>query len=61
MGVALFRSEDPEDQALWSDWYRFTLELALAGAFSADPTESRMARTFVSGRLPGVRAPAGRL
>jgi tagaturonate epimerase-like protein len=51
MGVALFRSRTPADRALWRDWYRFTVELALAGAFSADPTESRMARTFVSDAL----------
>ena len=51
MGVALFRSANNSDKALWRDWYRFTAELALAGAFSADPTESRMARTFVSDAL----------
>jgi tagaturonate epimerase len=51
MGVALFKSANASDKALWSDWYRFTLELALAGAFSADPTESKMARTFVSDAL----------
>jgi hypothetical protein len=56
MGVALFRCRDAADQALWADWYRFTVELALAGAFSADPTESRMARTFVADAL----AKAGR-
>ena len=51
MGVALFHSKDPADHALWGDWYRFTVELALAGSFSADPTESRMARTFVADAL----------
>jgi len=51
MGVALFRSHDPGDQALWRDWYGFTLELALAGAFSGDATESRMARTFITDAL----------
>jgi hypothetical protein len=54
MGVALFRSRDPADQALWADWYRFTLELALSGSFSADPTESRMARSFVTDALAGA-------
>ncbi len=53
MGVALSRSGDPGDRALWLDWHRFTLELALAGAFSADPTESRMARTFIAASLGG--------
>jgi hypothetical protein len=56
MGVALCRSGNASDQALWSDWYGFTVGLALAGAFSGDPTESRMARTFISDAL----AKAGR-
>jgi hypothetical protein len=51
MGVALFRSDDPADRALWRDWYRFTLELALAGAFSADGPERAMARTFIGASL----------
>jgi len=51
MGVALFKSTNPSDKALWRDWYRFTVELALAGSFSTDPTESRMARTFVADAL----------
>jgi hypothetical protein len=51
MGVALFRSRDAGDQALWRDWYLFTLEMALAGAFSADATEQKMARTFVATSL----------
>jgi hypothetical protein len=51
MGVALFRSGNASDQALWRDWYAFTVELALAGAFSADATESRMARSFISDSL----------
>jgi hypothetical protein len=54
MGVALFRSTHPSDQTLWRDWYRFTVELAVSGAFSADPTESRMARTFVADSLSGA-------
>ena len=29
MGRALFESKNASDQALWKDWYRFTLELAL--------------------------------
>jgi len=51
MGRALAASSDSGDQALWRDWYRFTLEMALAGAFSADETERRMARTFVTTSL----------
>ena len=51
MGVALFRSGDPADQALWRDWYRFTSELALLGAFSAEPAERDMARSFIRDSL----------
>jgi hypothetical protein len=53
MGIALFSSKNAADQALWRDWYRFTLELALAGAFSADATEQKMARVFVTTALAG--------
>ena len=56
MGRALFASKDAADQALWRDWHKFTLELALAGAFSADATEQKMARVFVTDAL----AQAGR-
>lgn len=51
MGRALFGSSNAGDQALWRDWYRFTLELALSGAFSADPTEQKMARSFITDAL----------
>ena len=51
MGVAISQSNNAGDQALWRDWYRFTLEMALAGAFSADVTERNMARTFISTAL----------
>ncbi|WP_255558621.1 tagaturonate epimerase family protein [Horticoccus luteus] len=47
MGVAIAQSRTAADQALWRDWYRFTLEMALAGAFSNDATEQKMARTFI--------------
>ena len=47
MGVALAASKNSADAALWRDWYRFTLDMALAGAFSSDPTEQNMARTFI--------------
>ena len=56
MGVALYHSKDAADQALWQDWYRFTVELALLGAFSADATERKMARVFITDAL----AKAGR-
>ena len=51
MGRALFASKNAADQALWRDWYKFTLELALLGAFSADATEQKMARVFVTDAL----------
>jgi hypothetical protein len=47
MGVALSRSTDPRDAALWDDWYSFTRELAVEGAFSVDPVRQRFAREFV--------------
>ncbi len=51
MGRALFASKNSADQALWSDWYKFTIELAVKGAFSTDETEQKMARTFVTEAL----------
>ncbi len=51
MGRALHASSNPEDQALWRDWYRFTVDLAVTGCFSADETERKMARSFVSDAL----------
>ena len=53
MGVALANSQDPADAALWRDWYRFTVDMAVAGAFSVDATEQKMARTFVTTSLGG--------
>ncbi|MCF3649184.1 tagaturonate epimerase family protein [Synoicihabitans lomoniglobus] len=47
MGRALHASSDPADQALWRDWYAFTIELAVAGAFSDDATERDAARGFI--------------
>jgi hypothetical protein len=46
-GVALSRSDDAGDQALWRDWYAFTRELAILGAFADDETERGMARQFI--------------
>jgi hypothetical protein len=51
MGRALFASKQAGDQALWLDWYKFTLELALTGSYSADATEQKMARLFVTDAL----------
>jgi hypothetical protein len=51
MGVALHASSDPADQALWSDWYAFTRDLALASAFSDDETEAEMAQSFIQHAL----------
>ena len=51
MGVALSQSKNATDAALWRDWYKFTVDMAVAGAFSADPTEQKMARIFVTTTL----------
>ena len=51
MGRALHASTNPTDQALWSNWYAFTLELAVSGCFSEDETERSMAREFVAQTL----------
>lgn len=47
MGRALSVSKNTADQSLWRDWYTFTVELALKGAFSSDATEQKMARVFI--------------
>jgi hypothetical protein len=59
MGVALSTSKNPTDAALWRDWYRFTLDMALAGAFSTDATEQKMARTFITAALEAGATSAG--
>ncbi len=51
MGRALFASQAASDQSLWRDWYQFTLEFALLGAYSPDLTEQKMARTFITDAL----------
>ncbi len=51
MGIALANSKNSADAALWRDWYRFTVNLAVAGAFSTDATEQKMARIFISTAL----------
>ena len=57
MGIALFKSSDPADAALWRDWYQFTVDMAVAGAFSADVTEQKMARVFVATALAALGRP----
>ncbi len=59
MGVALSQSRDERDAALWRDWYRFTLELALTGAFDNDPTGREMARSFITASLAHAGLAAG--
>lgn len=58
MGVALSQSKNAADAALWRDWYKFTIDMAVAGAFSADPTEQKMARVFITTSLTAVGKPA---
>jgi hypothetical protein len=48
MGRALYASTNASDQKLWRDWYAFTVELAVAGAFSEDATEQAAARSFIN-------------
>jgi hypothetical protein len=54
MGVAISQSKNPADMALWRDWYQFTVDMSVAGAFSADATEQKMARIFVTTSLAAV-------
>ncbi|AOS44493.1 hypothetical protein Verru16b_01555 [Lacunisphaera limnophila] len=54
MGVAISQSTNAADAALWRDWYHFTVDMAVAGAFSADATEQKMARIFVTTSLAAV-------
>jgi hypothetical protein len=51
MGVALSASQDAGDQALWRDWYQFTTDLAVTGAFSVSDSERSMAREFIEATL----------
>jgi hypothetical protein len=57
MGRALHGSTQADDQELWRSWYRFTCDLAIAGAFSADATEQRHARQFITHALIHERRP----
>ncbi|MBW7897008.1 MAG: hypothetical protein H3C27_18030 [Opitutaceae bacterium] len=56
MGVALSQSKNAADASLWKDWYQFTVDMAVAGSFSADATEQKMARLFVTTTLSAVGA-----
>jgi len=56
MGRALHDSRDAGDRVLWKDWYQFTVDMAVLGAFSSDATEQKMARIFITTAL----AAAGR-
>ncbi|MBC2605268.1 tagaturonate epimerase family protein [Pelagicoccus albus] len=51
MGVALSGSSNEGDQALWKDWYQFTVDLAVSGAFSDSDSEKAMAREFIETSL----------
>jgi hypothetical protein len=57
MGVALSQSKHAADVALWRDWYQFTVDMTVAGAFSTDATEQKMARIFVTTSLAAVGKP----
>ena len=49
--------QTPADRALWQDWYAFTADLAVAGAFSADPTERGWPAPSSRPRLPPQGCP----
>jgi hypothetical protein len=51
MGRALVSSTNEADQALWRDWYAFTVELAVKSAFANNEQERTFARSFVSHAL----------
>jgi len=57
MGVALSRSSNAADQALWRDWYAFTRALATASAFGSDEGERQMARQFITHALKQEKRP----
>lgn len=56
MGRALHASTNESDQKLWHDWYTFTVDLAVLGAFSTDATEQAAARDFITASI--ATAPA---
>jgi hypothetical protein len=58
MGVALAASTHAGDQALWRDWYGFTRELAIEGAFSENAVRNKLAREFTLHALAHEARPA---
>ncbi len=58
MGRALCASSNAADRALWTDWYRFTRDLAVASAFSGNEQERGMARQFIGHALQMESRPA---
>lgn len=56
MGRALHASSAAADQSLWRDWYAFTVDLAVQGAFSEDATERAAAREFITASLASAPA-----
>lgn len=46
-GRALCHSTQAADQALWKEWYQFTRDMVVEGAFSKDETQKNMARLFL--------------
>jgi hypothetical protein len=61
MGVAISQSKNAADAALWKDWYKFTVDMSVAGAFSTDATEQKMARIFVTTSLAAAEQAHRRL
>jgi len=59
MGVALSQSTDPGDQKLWADWYDFTKQLVIQGAFADDVTQKTFARDFIRASLTMEDVAAG--
>ena len=57
MGRALQSSSDAGDQALWQEWYAFTRDFAVTGAFSSDATEQKHARQFITHALEREKKP----
>jgi hypothetical protein len=53
LGVAVSKSKDKGDQALWKEWYAWTVDVATNSAFTSG-AEQKMARSFISqvGKAP---------
>lgn len=57
MGRALFKSSNESDQALWKEWYEFTVELAVNSACqTSNMPEQDKAREFIVASFPEVMA-----